>query len=324
MAAGPHFRRTSPGRVVSAAVSDELVEQRILEAYAGGGPHTVVTGWAGLRLLGGGFFDGLASDGRSRLPVLLAANGDRIRSRPGVQVVADTVPADEVVMVHGIRCASRERALFDELRRLGVNRLREMVVAVDMACAGRLTSIKRMRRYCASRRWFRDVRIVTDEPLAMAVEGSRSRYESLFRMVWEYDAGWGRPLVNPVLYGPDGRLLGIPDLFDPRRAVVGEFAGADHRDKDQHAHDVDREADFRRVGLEVVEIVARDLSHRPRILRRMAEAESRALRVPQTWVLGPAPSPTLDEWLDERHASSDPIGRLSTVENLPTGLLDGY
>ena len=52
----------------------------------------------------------------------------------------------------------------------------------------------------------------------------------------------------------------------------------------------------------------------------MAEAESRALRVPQTWVLGPAPSPTLDELLDAREASSDPIGRLSTVENLPTGV----
>ena len=199
-----------------------------------------------------------------------------------------------------------------------------MVVAIDMACAGELTSIRRMQRYCATRRWFRDVRIVTDEPLAMADEGSRSRYETLFRIVWEHDAGWGRPLVNRALYDPDGRLIGIPDLFDPRRGVIGEFAGADHRDKEQHAHDVDREADFRGVGLEVVEIVARDFSYRPRILRRMAEAESRALRVPQTWVLGPAPSPTLDELLDAREASSDPIGRLSTVENLPTGFLDGY
>ena len=146
-------------------------------------------------------------------------------------------------------------------------------------------------------------------------------------MIWEYDAGWGRPLLNHALYDPQGRPLGIPDLFDPRRGVVGEFAGGDHRTKAQHARDLDREADFRHVGLEVVEIVARDFSYKPRIIRRMAEAESRALRAPQTWVLGPAPSPTLDEFLDARDAqdaSSDPIGRLSTVENLPNGVLDGY
>jgi hypothetical protein len=307
---------------VPTRTSDELVEQRILEAYAGGGPRCVVTGWAGLRLLRGGWFDGLASNGRTRLPVQLAANGDRLRSRPGVLVVADTMPDDEVLTLNGVRCASPERALFDELRRLGVNRPREMVVAIDMACAGQLTSINRMRRYCATRRWFRDVRIVTDGPLAMAVEGSRSRFESLFRMVWEYDAGWGRPLVNRELYDGDGRLLGIPDVFDPARGVVGEFAGADHRDKDQHAHDLDREADFRRVGLEYVEIVARDLAYKPRVIRRMAEAEARTGRLPQTWVLGPEPV-SLDELLDARDASRNPGDRLSTVENLRDGLLDG-
>jgi len=324
LAVGPHWRRCSPGRFVPARVTDDLVEQRILEAYAGGGRRCVVTGWAGLRLLGGGWFDGLASDGRTRLPVQLAANGDRLRSRPGVLVVADTVPDDELVLVHGLRCALPERALFDELRRLGVNRPREMVVAIDMACAGQLTSIRRMRLYCATRRWYRDVRIVTDDPLAMAVEGSRSRFESLFRMVWEYDAGWGRPLVNRELFDSRGRSLGTPDLFDPRRGVVGEFAGADHRDKDQHARDLDREADFRRVGLEYVEIVARDFTSRPRIIRRMAEAEARTGLLTQRWVLGPEPMPSLDDLLDARDRSRHPDGTFSTVENLPMGSLDDH
>jgi hypothetical protein len=324
MAAGPHWRGTSPGRFVPSRIGDELVEQRIVEAYAGGGRRCVVTGWAALRLLRGGWFDGLARDGHTRLAVQLAANGDRLRSRAGVVVVDDTVPDDEVVLVHDIRCARPERALFDELRRLGVHHPREMVVAIDMACAGLLTSVARMRRYCATRRWYRDVRIVSDDPLAMAVEGSRSRYESLFRMVWEYDAGWGRPLVNRELFDGNGRLLGVPDLFDPRRGVVGEFAGAGHRAEDQHAHDLDREADFRRVGLEYVEIVARDLSYKPRIIRRMAEAQARTGRLPQTWVLGPEPSPSLDDLLDARDASRSPSRTFSTVENLQIGSLDGY
>ena len=37
----------------------KLVEQRIVEAYARAGENVVVTGWASLRLQGGGFFDGL-------------------------------------------------------------------------------------------------------------------------------------------------------------------------------------------------------------------------------------------------------------------------
>src|SRR5215207_7110100 len=67
-ARGPRWRRTAEGLYVPAAVDDALVEQRIVEqgARLHGG---VVTGWAALRLLGGGYFDGLARHGRTRLPV---------------------------------------------------------------------------------------------------------------------------------------------------------------------------------------------------------------------------------------------------------------
>ena len=85
-ARGPGWRTTSRGLFVAATVSSELVEQRILEAYAGAGEGAVVTGWASLRLQGGGYFDGLAPDGWSQLPVPLAANGGRVRPRPGVLV----------------------------------------------------------------------------------------------------------------------------------------------------------------------------------------------------------------------------------------------
>lgn len=222
-----------------------------------------------------------------------------MRTRPGVVVGRFTVPPDEVVVVHGIRCASIERALFDELRRLRGRR--ERIVAVDMACAAQLTSIRRMRRYLRVRRWYRDVRVV-DPALDLADERSWSAQESWFRMIWELDAGWGRPLCNRELFGPSGRLVGIPDLFDPRRGITGEFAGAHHRNKDQHASDVARAADFRAVGLECVEVVGRDVRNRRSVVNRLHEAEERAGRLPQTWSLGPEPTPTLDELLDRRDA----------------------
>jgi hypothetical protein len=197
----------------------------------------VVTGGAALRLHGGGYFDGLARDGRTRLPVPLAANGERLREHPGITVFRDTVPDDEVVVVHEIRCSSIERALFDEIRRLPDPR--EQVVAADMTFAAQLTSIRRMRRYRASRHWFRDVRRL-DDVLVLADEHMRSGPEVRFRLIWDIDAGWGHPLVNRAVLDVRGRLIGVPDLFDVERGIVGEYAGADHRDVDQHGSPTDR------------------------------------------------------------------------------------
>jgi hypothetical protein len=300
---GPSWRSTSPGLFVQANVTDELVEQRILEAYAGSGPTAVVTGWAALRLLGGGHFDGLGRDGKTRRPVPIAVDGGRARTAPGRLVVRHTVPPDEIVVVHGIRCAKAERALFDEMR-LQQHDPREIAVAAGSAFRGELTSLKRMRLYVATRRWYRDKRIVT-AGLDLAAEGCRSPQEDRFRLVWDIDAGWGPPLLNREVFDDAGVLVGIPDLLDPRRGVTGEYLGADHRDPEQHQNDVGRSAAFRRVGLEPVEVVGRDMRYRPLVVARMTEAESRARLLPRKWVLGPVPSPTLDEILDARDAAGE-------------------
>lgn len=299
-ARGPGWRRTGPGLYVPAQTSSDLVEQRILEQATRAGADSVVTGWAALRLGGGGFFDGLARDGVTRLPVTVAANRSRVRSSGNISVTEDRVPEDEITLLHGMRCAVAERALYDEMQRLG--ELREMAVAAGAAYAAKLTSIHRMRLYAATRRWYRDVRLVK-EAIEMSCEGLRSPQEDRFRMIWEYDAGWGRPLCNREVRDLDGRFLGVPDLLDPVRGVVGEYAGADHRDIDQHESDVGREADLRGAGLEYVEVVGRDLRHPERVLRRMEEAAERAVHLPRRWQLGPERSPTFDDHLtpDAKH-----------------------
>lgn len=276
-ARGPRWRKTSPGYYVPAHVSDDLVEQRIIEASARGG---VVTGWAALRLHGGGFFDGLDRDGATRLPVPVAACGARLRSRDGLDVVGDRIPPDDITVVNGILCATVERALFDEMRRIG--EVREMAVAIGAACAARLTTIQRMRTYTATRRWYRDV-CLCREAVELAVPDCRSPQEDRFRLLWELDAGWGRPLVNRTIVDLDGRFVATPDLLDPERGVVGEYAGADHRDIDRHEQDIAREADLRDVGLEYVEVVGRDLHHRERVIRRMEQAAARAEGLHRRW-----------------------------------------
>ncbi|WP_028637869.1 hypothetical protein [Nocardioides sp. URHA0032] len=295
-ARGPAWQSVGPGLVV-AATAGHSFEQRIVEAHARVGDRAVITGAAALRLHGAGFFDGLARDGRTRLPVQVAANGERLGSDDAITALRYTVPPDEVVLLHGVPCTTVERALFDEMRRIG--HVREMAVAVGAVCAARLTSVKRMRLYAATRRWYRDVRVVR-EAVEMAVEGCRSPQEDRFRMIWEYDAGWGRPLLNRSILDRHGHLVAVPDLLDAKRGVVGEYAGADHRDIDRHEADIEREAAIRGVGLEYVEVVAGDLRSSARVVGRMEDALARTGRLPQLWTLGPAPSPTLDELLDRR------------------------
>ena len=298
-ARGPRWRRTSVNRYVPTTVTDTLVEQRILEQYSRAGSRAVVTSWAALRLHGADYFDGLDLDGQARLPVPLACNGERVQAHTDFLMLRYTVPPDEVVLVHGIRCARVERALYDEMRRRRSSRA--MVVAADMTFAAGLTSISRMRRYCAERRWYRDVRRV-NEALGMCDEHARSGPEVTFRLIWQYDAGWGHPICNRSVFDLEGRFVAVPDLIDPDRGVVGEFAGAHHRDIDRHERDIAREADLRDVGLEYVEAVGRDLRHVSRVVNRLHEAErrARASPLPRRWVLGPPPSPTLDELLDRR------------------------
>ena len=139
-----------------AGVSDELVEQRILEAYAGGGTARCRHRLGGTAPARRRLLRRVGQRRRDPLPVPIAANGGRIDPRPGVLLTHDRIPADEVVLVHGMRCAIAERALFDEIRRLG--RFEDQVVAADMAFGGELTSIHRMRRYRWARYWYRDVR----------------------------------------------------------------------------------------------------------------------------------------------------------------------
>lgn len=299
-ARGPSWRRTGPGLYVPTTVSGDLVEQRILEAATQVGPRAVVTGWAALRLHRAGFFDGVDRDGVTMLPVPVAANGSRVRGSPGIDVVEDRIPPDEIEVIQGIACATPGRALYDEMQRIG--EVHEMAIAAGAAYAARLTSVKRMRLYAATRRWYRDVRTVK-AAIEMSCEGCRSPQEDRFRMIWEFTARWGRPLRNRSVLDLDGRFIATPDLLDPLRGVVGEYAGADHRDIDRHGNDIEREADLRDVGLEYVEVVARDLRHPDRIVRRMEQAAARATHLERYWRLGPAPEQTLDEILDRRDAA---------------------
>lgn len=298
------WRATSRGFYVPSGVDATVAEQRILEQSvrlpAGGG----VTGWAGCRLDGAAFFDGLLPDGRTAMPVPLATNGRNIRADAQVVLLRDRFDPSELVVRCGIPCLSQVRSLFDAMRTAAD--LREAVVSIDMMAAAERVSVRRTSDYLSTHTAWRGSPLVA-RALRLASEHSRSPNETRVRLIWVLDARLPQPWVNKPIFSLDGRLLGTADLLDERAGLVGEFDGADHRDAGRHARDVGREDRFRRHGLEVFRVTGPDLLHPQRVVDRMRAARARALRLPaerRAWTIEPppwwAPAPTLDEVLDQR------------------------
>jgi hypothetical protein len=294
-AQGSRWRRTSEGLYVPASVSGELVEQRIVEAGSRL-RRGVVTGWAALRLLGGGYFDGVDRDGRTRLAIQIAANGDRLRAGPGVDVHRVAIDERDVVIRYGVRCARPERAVFDAVRWAPM--LEERVVAIDLAAAAELTSC---RRVCAFVMTHSEVhgRGLVIQALGWADEGAMSPQEVRLRLVWRRRFSWPPPLTNRAVLAVDGRRLGTPDLVDARLGIGAEFDGAEHRRSGRHRVDVRRLDDFQRAGLEIATFVGADIEDEELVVDRLRATAARAGRLPRRWRLA-APGPSLDERLDHR------------------------
>lgn len=287
------------------AVTDDLPEQRILEQAmrlpAGG----AVTAWAACRLWRAAFFDGLMPDGGTRRPVPLAIGPTgHIRELPGSAILRDRLGPREIVLILGIPCVVRRRALFDEMRH--APDLREAVVAMDMMAAAEQVSISQMQEYAGTRVGWNGVPQAR-AALELADERSKSPNETRVRLIWMLDAGLPRPLVNRPLWDLTGRLLAIADLLDEEAGLVVEFDGAEHRKARRHTSDVAREDRMRRAGLEYVKVTGLDVPRRDLVADRMLSGRARALWLSpaqRRWTTVPPagwrPEPSLDELFAQR------------------------
>jgi hypothetical protein len=247
--------------------------------------EATLTGWASARMHGGAFFDGRS--GRNLLPVpVVLPPGHHLRPRPGLRLIEGLV--EGAVEIHGLRCTGIVAAVFDAMRFRA--HVRDAVVDADMAAAARLLTVSRLADYLSSKPSWRGTPgvPVVRAALPLASDGSASPPETRLRLVWELDAELPRPLVNTPVYDRSGRLLGIPDLLDPVAGLAIEYDGDDHRDPARHSDDVDREARFRGVRLEVTRVTGRDLRRTPELVQRLRTARGRALFLPERardWVI---------------------------------------
>lgn len=287
-ARGSAWRRTSRGWYVPVVVGD-CVEQRILEQAVRLPACGALTAWASLRWRGATFFDGTSSDGR-RLPVPVVLGGWADLGRDQLIAVSrERFWPSQIDVVADVPCARVERAVFDEMRRVGG--VRGGVVVAEMAIAAGLTNLELITTYVGGCNGWTGVPVVR-RSLMLVCEDSRSPQETRMRLIWVIDAGLPQPVCNQPVFDLSGSLLGYPDLFDPVAGVVGEYDGADHLARDRRRHDAAREARFRDHGLEYFELVRGDLAHPGLVVQRMQATRRRAGFLPpdqRSWTLEPPP-----------------------------------
>ena len=283
------MRRTSHGYYVPATVSNDEVDQRIVEASVVVPPRCAITGWAALRWLGGRWFSGLHPNGERR-PVTILIGTHDIRPQPGIAVSGESSDPALIRIVDGIPVHDPRAAVSFEMRYAGD--LRRAVAVLDMAAYSDLVSVEEVDRFLTpgQNSW-------TGVPLARKAvgygeENTWSPQEVGMRMVWVLDAGLPSPLANRPVFDLHGRHLGTPDLIDPTAGVVAEYDGSAHLERERRNADVVREAVFRGVGLEPVFMTAADRRDSSAFVRRLREAYDRAALRPASarrWTITPPP-----------------------------------
>ena len=299
---GPAWLQVGRGWHVPAG-TPRTPEQRAYEVGVRLRPDGLVTGWAALRLAGARYFEGLAKDRRTPLPVpVLLRHEARLRG-PEVVVERTRGPLPAAVTRSGVRCVPGELALLHEVRRATSGR--RAGVMVDMALAAGVVDLGRLREAASAQR---RLPAAAAYALERACAECRSPRESAMLQVWESAAGFPRPLMNREVRDLTGRLLAVVDLLDVEAGVCGEFNGAAHRSAARQSRDEKRHADLRAVGLETFAVVGSD-SEQVQV-DRMIAARGRALWLPpaeRRWRVGafvPAPALVVP---DEEEAARERI-----------------
>lgn len=287
-ARGPYWRRTSQGFYVPSSVPEDNVQQRIVEAAHHLGRASAVTGWASLSWQGARWFDGLGRDGRSVLPVELTSIQRAIRQQPGTVVTGECIPPAFRTVVDGLRVIAPVSAVAFAMRY--AEDMRSAVRVFDMAAHADLVSREELVAHLELLYHWTGIPQAREAALFVD-ENAWSPPEVDVRLVWPLDLGLEAPLTNRPVFDLSGRHLGTPDLLDVTAGLAVQYDGSLHLAGKQRARDLLRADDYRRVGLECLELVSADVRDHSLLVRRIREARARALagQRERRWRIQPPP-----------------------------------
>lgn len=293
--AGPLWRRPYRGVHVWAATSSTDSLQRALDATGLITAGSALGTWAAACVGGAAELDGRGRSGTEWEPLVVCLPPQsRLRRDARIRPLRSPLTSDDIVVIRGVPVTVPVRTAFD-IARTGTTE--DGVVAIDYLGRGRPDFAGQVLTYAAERSRWKGVPQVR-RAARLASWRSRSAGETRMRLLWRLDARLGDPEVNASVFDRDGHLLGMTDLLDPARGLVGEYDGAAHRDVQHHANDNAREEWLENAGLIVVRAGSPDMStHRKRTVARMEAAANRAAlrerdRASWSWAPGPPPTPS--------------------------------
>ena len=272
-ARGPGWRASSRGLHVPASALEDSPEQRIVEAAAVLPAIGGVTGWAGLRWAGGAWFEGTKRGGTEHRPVPLAVCHHDIRPQPGIEISQEHLDLRDLTELDGLPMTSLVRSLCFEMRYARSER--DAAVAFCMAAYSDLVSQSEVWKFLDRHRGWRGTPLVRSA-MEVVDENCWSPPEVDMLRAWMRDADLERPLCNHPVFDRQGNHIGTPDLLDPVAGVVGEYEGEVHLDGGQRRVDREKEATYRRAGLEVFTLLRGDFGSSGRAVALMREARKRA------------------------------------------------
>ncbi|MGC4112398.1 MAG: hypothetical protein QM747_18655 [Nocardioides sp.] len=252
-------------------------DQRIVEAAAVLPRFGGVTGWAALRWHGGEWFQGLRLGGRAPRPIVLAIGDRSVRSQAtlGIGTSEERLDPSELVAHRGITLTTALRSLFFEIRYAASDT--EAAQVADMAAYSDLVSRSELRSFVGVNAGWTGMERARVAARDME-ENAWSPMEVVMRRLWRSELGSPHLLCNHPVFDLTGRHIGTPDLLDARAGITGEYNGALHLTGAQRSRDVVRDARFRAIELEPVEMMAADLADPFPFLARLKEAYARAER----------------------------------------------
>ena len=232
------------------------------------------------------WFDGRAPDGQTLLPIPVAL-GDRrtIARRPGVVRSEDWLFDDDIIDCDGLPVTCPARSITFETRR--ARSLVRAVQTIDLALAGDAIHPDELGDYLERLVGRRGVGR-TRAAAGLADENVWSPQETSMRVEWRQRYPSRMLLTNRPIFDRTGRHLITPDLLDEQAGVAGEYDGAIHLEDVPRRRDLDRDALYRDLGLELVTMMSTDRSDTAHFLTRLDGAYRRAAQRrgrPRVWTI---------------------------------------
>ena len=203
------------------------------------------------------------------VPLQLAVPTGRNYAEASVRTSRIVVDEGDLATFNGTLVTTPERTCFGLMTRSSPV---EAVVWADSFLHAGLVTTDGLRRYADERPHWPHVRKVR-EAMALARPRAASPMETRLRLVIVHGGVEEPPLLNEPVYGPDGDLLGIPDMGYPVRLPFGlEYDGEQHREPVHHAADNVRENRLLVAGnLPLLRYGARDVyQHTQRIVSEVS------------------------------------------------------